>query len=298
MPRAHQRVATIANHVAGNDAPPPPKTKDHLWEQWEMGGTQSWACKEGAYAIECSIAAGEAIDFCVSSSVSRQLVLVFRLDAVRELVYSFEVGGLGLQEVVGERPYADGFGWEPTVTVNTGPEWRSGVYVAQFCTGLGTKEAPFVVRRAAAAGQRCPPILWVLADATWQTYNTTGGKSLYDYQSTGGFGSERLTFDRPHAMDGAGKLVIWDQFWASWLADEGRGIADFDCCTQWDVASGRQPLDRYRCMLRTGHDEYWSAAEAKAVQSFVDRGGNLAFFSGNNVHWQIRYGEGGRSLSE
>ena len=106
--------------------------------------------------------------------------------------------------------------------------------------------------------------------------------------------AERVSFDRPHPLDGAGKLVVWDQFWASWLAAEG--IA-FDCCSQWDVACGRQPLDGYRCMLRTGHDEYWAAEEAAAVQGFVDEGGNLAFFSGNNCHWQVRYGDGGRTIT-
>ena len=96
----------------------------------------------------------------------------------RELVASFTASGIGVQEVLGERPYADGFGWLPNVTLEVGRDWRSGIYLLQISTGIGVKEAPFVVRRAeegADAASR-PPILWVVADATWQAYNATGGK--------------------------------------------------------------------------------------------------------------------------
>ena len=48
-------------------------------------------------------------------------------------------------------------------------------------TGLGPREAMFVVRPAEGAARA--PVAWVLADFTLQAYNTAGGRSSYNYAS-------------------------------------------------------------------------------------------------------------------
>ena len=49
-------------------------------------------------------------------------------------------------------------------------------------------------------------------------------------------------------------------------------------------------------MLSVGHDEYWSWGMRDAVDAFVERGGNLAIFSGNTAYWQVRYEDDGRTM--
>ena len=41
--------------------------------------------------------------------------------------------------------------------------------------------------------------------------------------------------------------------------------------------------------LSVGHDEYWSLAMRDQVESFIEAGGNAAFFSGNTSFWQARF---------
>ena len=41
--------------------------------------------------------------------------------------------------------------------------------------------------------------------------------------------------------------------------------------------------------ISVGHDEYWSGPQRTAVEAARDRGVNLAFMSGNEVYWRIRW---------
>ena len=55
-------------------------------------------------------------------------------------------------------------------------------------------------------------------------------------------------------------------------------------------------LRNYRLVLSVGHDEYWSAPMRNHLEQFVAGGGNVAFFSGNNLWWQVRSEDRGRAL--
>src|SRR5690606_3810777 len=52
--------------------------------------------------------------------------------------------------------------------------------------------------------------------------------------------------------------------------------------------SGEQILN-HQAFLSVGHDEYWSAEQRAAVEAARDSGVNLAFWSGNEVYWKIRW---------
>jgi len=55
---------------------------------------------------------------------------------------------------------------------------------------------------------------------------------------------------------------------------------------EWDPIS--QPSGKL--FLSVGHDEYWSGGQRAAVEEARDtRGVNLAFFSGNECFWKVRY---------
>jgi hypothetical protein len=48
-------------------------------------------------------------------------------------------------------------------------------------------------------------------------------------------------------------------------------------------------LKNHKLFISVGHDEYWSAGQRKNVEVARDAGVNLAFMSGNEVFWKIRY---------
>lgn len=54
--------------------------------------------------------------------------------------------------------------------------------------------------------------------------------------------------------------------------------------------------ERVSFAVSVGHDEYWSWAMRDALEAYVERGGNLAFFSGNAVCWQVRLEDEGATM--
>jgi hypothetical protein len=55
-------------------------------------------------------------------------------------------------------------------------------------------------------------------------------------------------------------------------------------------------LGGYRLAVSAGHDEYWSWGMRDALEAFIAGGGNVAFFSGNAVCWQVRFEDDGATM--
>ena len=60
--------------------------------------------------------------------------------------------------------------------------------------------------------------------------------------------------------------------------------------------AGELELAHYKLFLSVGHDEYWSGAQRKAVEAARDSGTSLAFFSGNEVFWRVRWEDDYRTM--
>eukprot|EP01043_Picozoa_sp_COSAG02_P062348 COSAG02_NODE_8579_length_2516_cov_1.680596_2_plen_671_part_01 len=155
----------------------------------------------------------------------------------------------------------------------------------------------FVVR---ATPDREAAIVVQTADTTWQAYNTYGGACLY-----GTFGSQWCdpgaprsyvaSYNRPlvtrdyraiNAPFGAEYPLIrfleqngYDVAYQSGLDTHMRGLAGRNCEGVVDP----------QLFISVGHDEYWSGPQRTAVEAARDRGVNLAFMSGNEVYWRIRW---------
>ena len=82
----------------------------------------------------------------------------------------------------------------------------------------------------------------------------------------------------------------YERHFAIWA--ENAGYA-FDFITQHDLERDPELLQRHRCAVIVGHDEYWSGPMRDCVESFVERGGNVARFAGNFL-WQTRLEDEGR----
>ena len=160
-------------------------------------------------------------------------------------------------------------------------------------------KALFIVNREQSA-----PILYKLPTFTYHAYNGTGYGSLYaeavwSRREPRGF---RATMHRPGG--GVGGFVMagdfpdfyrprsrrqcfahWDAPFIAWLERSGYDVA---FCGDLDLHRDSTRLDKHELLLSVGHDEYWSDEIREAVRRFLDKGGNVAFLSGNISGWRVQ----------
>jgi hypothetical protein len=166
-------------------------------------------------------------------------------------------------------------------------EWPSGVYFARLTAPDGRMGfAPFVVRPRHLGDRR---IAIVLPTNTWQAYN------FYDRDGDGrgdtwyaGWRTHYTRLGRPYLNGGVPphfrpydlQFLIWAaqrHVRADYLTD-----ADLE-----SIGSGGRLSKLYDFVVFPGHHEYVTQREYDIVQSYRDRGGNLAWLSANNFFWKV-----------
>jgi len=189
----------------------------------------------------------------------------------------------------------------------------------------------FILRRS--VNETPAPFVLICATGTWLAYNCWGGSNFYEGIAgenadapatqvstqrpwTRGFCKLPQGAPRPVAevAGDPGSMVRYPYMewayaygyskkfasagWASYERHfarwaEMQGI-DLDFATLHDLEATPELLDRYRCAIFVGHDEYWSANMRHSVDRFADSGGKLARFAGNFL-WQTRIEDEGRT---
>ena len=71
-----------------------------------------------------------------------------------------------------------------------------------------------------------------------------------------------------------------------WLEANGY---DVTYCAGVDTDRRGENLLQHRVFLSVGHDEYWSARQRAQVEAARDAGVHLAFLSGNELFWKVRW---------
>jgi hypothetical protein len=175
--------------------------------------------------------------------------------------------------------------WPAAYSLNIPTTWTSGVYMVWIGSGSTVKYMVFVVRD----DSRRADIMFTIATTTYQAYNEWGGKSLYEYNSPGGR-AYKVSYNRPYAHnDGAGLYMSGDYFMVQWLEKEGYDVA---YSTNEDFHANPNLLNNNKVFLSNFHDEYWSWQMFDNAMAARDRGVDQAWFTSNNVYWQIRYENG------
>ena len=267
------------------------------------------------YCWPQSVAGGEQVGLHLSSSGGRPVrVEVARIGARREIVFSRPA--VAAEELpIPADASSRGCGWPVALTLDVDPTWRSGYYEVVMEIDVGQKvrrDYAFFVRRPSPGAR----IVLALSTNTWHAYNDFGGPNLY----TGG---TQVSLRRPmaagylHKPLGKGRRVTgtgapdpqnaahvgyiqinhlsgyagsagwpdWELPFVEWAEREGFEIG---VCTNADLEQHPDVLTDANLYLSVGHDEYWSRGMRDTVESFVARGGNAAFFSGNTSLWQVR----------
>ncbi|MDX2036429.1 MAG: DUF6605 domain-containing protein [Isosphaeraceae bacterium] len=239
------------------------------------------------YCDALSVKPGEAIRLHVSTNQPEYRVDVERVGGKVEAVWSKE--GLPGRDHPTPRDASARVCRRPaSVVLDIPRDWRSGYYRVRLTAGPATWNAFFVVR--ASEPGKTSPILIQLATNTYCAYNEWGGYSLYAYNGRDHVQGRRVSFDRPMR----GQFENWELPFVQWAEQAGYTL---EYAVNSDLEFHPEILAGYRLVLSVGHDEYWSAPMRDNLEAFIGKGGNVAFFSGNSVCWQVRSEENGRALA-
>lgn len=254
------------------------------------------------YADAISVAAGEEIGLHISTDAEQFDIEIYREGAESRLMVRIE-GLPGALHPVPAEAYARGCGWPAAHRLAIPADWPSGAYEARlivrqrprgfqhWCDLTALHRAFFVVR--AADPSATSPILLQLCTNTYAAYNNWGGHSLYGYNSEGNLRAHCVSFDRPgHGYYGT-CLTQWELPFIRWAEANGYTL---EYAANYDLEARPEILARYRLILSVGHDEYWSGPMRDHLETYIERGGNVAFFSGNSVCWQVRFEDDGRTM--
>ncbi|MHA3773887.1 N,N-dimethylformamidase beta subunit family domain-containing protein [Verrucomicrobiota bacterium sgz303538] len=273
----------IENALPGN-----PKT------EWDVFGSGDASIQ--GFATDISVNKGETVRFKVDTDAK-----AYRIDIYRLGYY----GGLGARKVATVTPsvplpqiqppplsdpatglvdcgnWAESASWEVPATAT------SGVYIGKLVrpdTG-GISHMVFVVRDDAGGSD----ILVQTSDTTWQAYNRYGGNSLYEGSPAGR--AYKVSYNRPFITRG-GHDTSYDWLFSGeypmirWLEANGYNVS---YTTAVDTARRGALMKTHKVFLAMGHNEYCSGDQRANIESARAAGINLAFFTGNDLFWKIRW---------
>jgi hypothetical protein len=254
------------------------------------------------------VRAGEPITFYVSTRPAS----AFRIDIYRTGFY----GGSGGRHVLSLGPFEGTVQpdppiaerrlrdcrWEPSATITIPGDWVGGVYVGKLVALREELQSYviFIVR-----DDRSADFIFQCSDTTWQAYNRWPGQfSLYDDGQNEWYwgGEAQVSFNRPYGkycqfVDaplsiGSGEWFLWEFPFAYWLEQHGY---DVTYVSTLDTHADPGGLVRARGFLSVGHDEYYSIEMFRHLQSALDAGVSLGFFSANTCCGRILFAPDGRN---
>ena len=279
---------TIENQISGN-----PQGE---WDLQNFGGDENIV----GFAADISVNRGGTIGFKIRTDSTD-----YRIDIYRLGYYAGD--GARLVHTIQRQISAPQIQPSPSVNTTTGlvdcgawqvsASWAvpaaavSGVYIAKLVrqdATPGANHIPFIVRDDGATSD----LIFQTSDTTWQAYNSWGGYSLYG-GATAVNRAVKVSYNRPYnTRAGAMQAGPWDWIFGvehamiRWLERNGY---DVSYTTGVDVDRRGGELLTRKIYLSVGHDEYWSAAQRANVEAARAAGVNLAFFSGNECYWKIRW---------
>jgi hypothetical protein len=307
-------VMASAPEASRADACTPPVANPVACENTKPGADpSSWEIlKDGdpsiqGFATAMSVNEGETISFKIKSDTPD-----FHIDILRLGYYGGKGARLIAQGLAPTGPSTqpacttdsstgliDCGNWAVTRSWDVPPDAVSGVYIAHLVrndTG-GDSHIVFVVRDDASHSD----IVVQTSDETWQAYNTYGGNSLYrcaEICPPGGpkayKGAFKVSYNRPFNTEASSpRSSLFNGSEYSMIRFLEANGYDVSYISGLDTERHAQLLTNHKVFMSSGHDEYWTAGQRKAVEAARDAGVNLAFFSGNEMFWKTRWEPGG-----
>src|SRR5262245_12693190 len=267
---------------------------------WDIGASNGDPAIQG-FATDISVNRGETISFKINdTSLAPYHIDVYRLgyyqgNGARKVATIASTQTLRQSQPAplfdSATKLVDAGNWDVSASWAVPADAVSGIYLANLVredTG-GISQIVFVVRDDDGHSD----LLFQTSDTTWQAYNSWGGESLYDPSSAGGMRAYAVSYNRPLNLRGVsgGLGQANSPFWAEvpmvrWLEANG-----FNVSYSTDVDTDRRGAEllEHKTFMSVGHDEYWSAGQRANVEAALAAGVNLAFFSGNEMYWKVRW---------
>ena len=273
-------------------------------------GTQGWTLTSPAnvdsggiegFAGASSINKGESVDLKIKASDGS----TFRVEIYRTGYYGGAGGRLfstihGLAGCLqapclkdSSTGLADCSNWAVSATLTTTSSWPSGVYLLKLVReDTGSDNHILLTVRDDA---RSSDLLYGVSDTDYQAYNNYGGKSLYNFNSSGSItvsGTPRavkVSYDRPYEQPRSGHRDWYtriDYPTVYWLEREGYDVA---YQSNVDMERNGARVHNHRAYISPAHDEYYSAAMRSALEQARDAGVDLFFTGANEIYWKIRF---------
>jgi hypothetical protein len=285
--------------------------------EWGMTGDGSGTIQ--GFATQISTNIGQTVDFKIATDSTHYRIDIYRMgyyggDGARKVASidkSLTTAQIQPHPIVDMTlGLIDAGNWSVSASWNIPADAVSGVYFAKLVREDGVEDAsivPFVVRDDASTSN----IVFQTSDTTWQAYNAWGGASLYygevpvDPNNMIGYlppncscgltaigRASAVSYNRPiitttSPAGGTHDFIFGAESAAiSWLEQNGY---DVSYISGVDATRSGSLLLNHDAFLSVGHDEYWSAEQRANVEAARDSGVNLAFWSGNEVYWKVRW---------
>ena len=173
--------------------------------------------------------------------------------------------------------------WDTSMEVTADDSWPPGMYLLKLVSSDGGQTyVPLVVRDDASTSA----LLIQSSVTTWQAYNEWGGKSLYADGDSGNSGrADVVTFDRPYYRKGSGEFFGREFEMVQFVERLGLDVSYW---TDIDLHATPAIATKHRAVVSLGHDEYYSTAMRRGLESARDAGVNLLFVGANACFRKIR----------
>ncbi|RCJ35342.1 hypothetical protein A6770_16075 [Nostoc minutum NIES-26] len=271
-------------------------------------GTKNWIKTNYATSLEIaafmsaeSINKGESIDIIASVLTPGDIkVEVYRLGYY---------GGIGARligtvdniaainqpvsdEKVDDKTKLVRYDWAKTYTITTDDTWVTGCYMVKL-TDKGTSKqclAFFILRDDNLKSD----IIYKFGFATHLAYNSfaydkANRKSTY----SSGERALQITHDSPWEGNCYNPKMVnsnplrWEANTIRWLEKNCYRVS---YCSGQDIdKKGSAFVKKYRVFMNSGHDEYWSFKEYKAIKEAVEAGVHILSLSANTCYWNIKW---------
>jgi Bacterial Ig domain len=267
---------------------------------WDISGSGDSSIQ--GFATDISVNRGDTVSFKINTPASAYTITIYRLGFY---------GGNGARQIATVSPSAslpqrqpacvtqasiglvDCGSWGVSASWTVPSTAVSGIYLARLRrtdTG-GASHITFVVRDDASHSD----LLFQTSDTTWQAYNQYGGYSLYQGNASASSDGRayKVSYNRPFATRGqdpgfgTSNWVFYGEYpMVRFLEANG-----YDVSYSSELDSDRRGslIRNHHAFLSVGHDEYWSAGQRANVEAARDAGVNLAFLSGNESFWKVRW---------
>src|SRR5215467_9415878 len=303
-------VGVPAAPVAAAPCDPPPTSNPIACENslpgdpssaWDLPNQDMGDPSIQGFATDISVNKGQTVQFKINTPAS-----AYHLDIYRMGYY----GGLGARKQATINPsvslpqsqpacltqpsigLVDCGNWAVSASWAVPSTAISGIYFAKLVrtdTG-GSSHIVFVVRDDAGTSD----VLFQASDTTWQAYNQYGGNSLYLGTAPSDDGrAYKVSYNRPFATRGqtpgygTSNWVFYGEYpMIRFLEANGYDVSYF---TDTDSDRRGSLIRNHKVFLSVGHDEYWSAGQRANVEAARAAGVSLAFFSGNESFWKVRW---------